>query len=525
MARLICGIDVGTGAVRAAVLKLGLRSSEVLQLHEVPLRLPEDGGPAEPEAVVEALRELARRLPPQVESRSAGLPGGDTTFRLLSFPRAALRQAEAAIRVELEGQLPFEADEALLDQLVLSPPAEDPATVLVALARTETVRARLRLLAEAGLEPGLLAIGALPLARLVPPGHALLQDEGLCLLDVGRTETDLLLLRRGRPVFLRSFRAGSEDVTRALAKALRRPRGEAEAVKCTHLALPEPGFPAPDAARAALAEAAQSGLGTLLTPLRRTLLELRAKGGAVAPPTRLLLAGGGSRIPGLASFLTQRLGLPVERLADAVPTPPGAPAESIPSFAQAIGLALEPGAPRSRRLDLRKGDVRYRGDRMAIRGHLRNALVVAGVAFLAWLFSAWAESRSLDREASQQSAALERATLEVMGKKYSDFGLVRSLLGKTGAEVEGPLPALDALDVLAELARTMPSDIRNNITLLTIETGKLAINGLTRNAEEASRIPEVLKEFERCVRDVGTLSGSGSEGNYSYQIEAATSCP
>jgi type IV pilus assembly protein PilM len=525
MARLICGIDVGTGAVRAAVLKLGLRSAEVLQLHELPLRLPEDGGAAEPAAVAEALGELARRLPPGLEARAAGLPGGDATFRVLPFPRAVLRQAEAAIRVELEGQLPFEADEALLDHLVLSSPAEDPATVLVALARSETVRARLRLLAEAGLEPGLLAVGALPLARLIPSGHALLQDEGLCLLDVGRTETDLLVLRQGRPVFLRSFRAGSEDVTRALAKALRRSRGEAEAIKCTHLALPEPGFPAPDAALAALGEAAHSGLNPLLTPLRRTLLELRAKGGTMAPPTRLVLVGGGTRIPGLPAFLAQRLGLPVERLADLVPPPAGVPAESFPSFAQAIGLALEPGAPRSQRLDLRKGEQRYRGDRAAIRGQLRNALIAAGVALAAWLFSAWAEGRALDKESEQQRAALERTTLEVMGKKYSDFSLVRSALGKSGATVEGPLPELDALDVLAELARSMPSDIRNNITLLSIESGKLAINGLTRNAEEAARIPEVLKEFERCVRDVGTLSGSGSEGNYSYQIEATTSCP
>lgn len=525
MARLSCGIDVGTGTVRAAVLKLGLRSFEVLQLHEVPLRLPEDGGPAEAGALAEALREIAGRLPPHVESRAAGLPGGDATLRLLSFPRAALRQIEAAIRVELEGQLPFEADETLFDHLLLSPPADDPATVLVALARTETVRGRLRLLAEAGLEPGLLSVGALPLARLVPPGHPLAQEEGLCFLEVGRLETDLLLLRRGRPTFLRSFRAGSEDVTRALAKVLRRSRGEAEAVKCAHLALPEPGVPAPDAAHAALAEAAQSGLGALLTPLRRTLLELRAKSDTLVPPARLVLAGGGSRIPGLASFLAQRLGLPVERLEDVVPVPPGTPSESFPSFARAIGLALEPAAPRSRRLDLRKGDVRYRGDQAAIRGHVRNALIAAGVAFLAWLFSAWAENRSLDREAEQQQAALERLSLEVMGKKYSDFDLVRSLLGKSGAGVEGPVPEMDALDVLAELARRMPSDIRNNITLLTIEPGKLAINGLTRNAEEASRIPEVLKEFDRCVRDVGTLSGSGSEGNYSYQIEATTSCP
>jgi hypothetical protein len=112
-----------------------------------------------------------------------------------------------------------------------------------------------------------------------------------------------------------------------------------------------------------------------------------------------------------------------------------------------------------------------------------------------------------------------------MGKKYSDFSLVRTLLNKSAQDVEGPLPVADALDILAELAKTMPSEIRNNVTLLDIEPGKLAINGMTRNAEEAARIPKVLEGYSTCVRDVGTLSGSGSEGNYTYQIEATTVCP
>ena len=128
-------------------------------------------------------------------------------------------------------------------------------------------------------------------------------------------------------------------------------------------------------------------------------------------------------------------------------------------------------------------------------------------------------------EATSLRAALQRATLEVMGKKYADFSLVRSLVGKSSPRIDGPLPRADALDILAQLASTMPSDIRNNITLLDIEPGKLAINGMTRNAEEAARIPKVLEEYKECVRDVGTLSGSGSEGNYTYQIEATTTCP
>jgi len=525
MARLVCGVDVGTGSVRAAVLRTGLRSAEVVTMLEVPLRIPEDGGPAEPAAVSEALAALAARIPPGVEARAAALPGGDATARTLSFPRAALRQAEPAIRIELEGQLPFETSEALLDHMVISEPGADPATVLVAVARTESVRAVLQRLAAAGLDPGSLAVGALPLLHLLPAGHPLRAEQGVCLLDIGRIETDLVMLDGGRPVFVRSFRTGSEDVTRAMARAFRIPRGEAEALKMTRLALTDPSLPVDDPSGRALAEAAQSGLALLLAPLRRTLLELRGRSGAAMDPTQVLITGGGSRIPGLAAHLSQRLGLPVRALADAVPTPAGIPAEALPAFTRAVGLALEISAPRSRRLDMRKGDVRYRGDTAALRSGLRQVALAAGVAFLAWIFYAWAQGRAVDAEAAQQRQALERVTEEVMGKKYTDFATVRTLLGKANQDVDGPVPPADALDILVELARTMPSEIRNNITMLSIEPGKLAINGLTRNAEEAARIPKVLEEFERCVRDVGTLSGSGSEGNYTYQIEATTSCP
>ncbi|MBI5489181.1 MAG: pilus assembly protein PilM [Deltaproteobacteria bacterium] len=525
MARLVCGIDVGTGSVRAAVLRVGLRSSESVALVETPLRVPDDGGPVEAGAMAEALGELAAKLPRGIESRAAALSGSDATIRILGFPRAALRQAEAAVRIELEGQLPFEPSEAVVDHMLLSQPGADPASLLVAVARTETVRALVASLAAHGLDPGSLAVGALPLLHLLPHGHAALTEDGVSILDMGRLETDLLVLRGGRPAFLRSFRVGAEDVTRAIAKAFRVPRGEAEAVKVTRLSLAEDPAALADPAMRALVEAAQGGLAALLGPLRRTVVELRARGSDAIEPARVLLTGGGSRIPGLAPFLAQRLGVPVETLAASVPAPPKAPPDALPAFGRAIGIALSGVAPRSRRLDLRQGEVRYRGDAAAARASLRNVAIAAALALLCWIFHAWTQHRALDREAAQQKTALERATLEVMGKKYSDFAVVRSLVSKASPRIEGPVPRADALDILAQLARTMPSEIRNNITLLDIEPGKLAINGMTRNAEEAARIPKVLEEYEECVRDVGTLSGSGSEGNYTYQIEATTICP
>jgi hypothetical protein len=423
---------------------------------------------------------------------------------------------------------------------VVSPAAKDPAAVLVVLARLEALRAFTSLLGSAGLDPGLVGIGALPLARLLPRGDKGQPPAALCLVDVGRLVTDLVVVRGGSPVFLRSFRAGAEEITRAIARALNVPRAQAEALKVGQLGFPDPAAisftPPPDGA---LLAAAETGLGALLAPLRRTLLELRGRAVLGNDPLRILLTGGGSRIPGLAAAVAARLVVPVERLADAPLRVRGVPPEAVPAFGRAIGIALDHAAPRSQRVDLRKGEVRYRGDTAALRSRARVVAAGLGLVFFAWVFSAWAHDRALDAEAGRQRAALERATTAVMGRKYSDFDAVRSLLGKSSKPAEGPLPKADVLDILADLARSVPAEIRHSLTSLTIQPGKLEMNGLTRNAEEAARIPKMLKPdrsretdrskgpspLEECVRDVGTLSGSGSEGNYTYQIEATTVCP
>ena len=240
---------------------------------------------------------------------------------------------------------------------------------------------------------------------------------------------------------------------------------------------------------------------------------------------RLWIAGDGAELPGLAEWLSSRLGVPVERLVDRIAPVPGVPPEAMPRFARAIAIALSAGAARSRYVDLRKGELRYRGDTAVLRSRYR--MVAAGLAALvaAWAFGSWSRCGSLDAEAHGQQQALERLTADVMGRKQSDFEMVRRLLDKTDVAVEGPMPSSDVLDILTELSRRIPSDIRNSVTTLDIEPGKLTINGLTRNAEEAARIPKVLAEYTDCIRDVGTLSGSGSTGDYTYQIEATTQCP
>lgn len=519
-------MDVGADAVRAVVLcsRLG-GAAEVERLEEVVLPVGEDGAEPAASAVAEALGTLRARLPKGLDPFAAAIPGDLATLRRLSFPRAALRQAEAAIRLELEGQLPFEVGDALLDHLSLSPPDREPAEILAILAPAEPVRDAVERLAAAGMDPASLSVGAAPLAHLLPPKDPRWSGpEAVGILDVGRLRSELVILRNRRPVFFRSFRHAGEDVTRALATAFRWSRGDAERTKQVEGALPEGGGTV-NARRTAVSAEASKGAARLAGAVRRTVLELQGRGDGGDAPARIALAGGGSLLPGLAEMLSGKLGLPVEPLERVMTAPKGFAPPAPAAWARALGLALEPGASRARRIDLRKGGLRYRGDAAALRTRFRGLAAGLLLVLVAWIFFAWARARTLDREADLQQQALGRVTLQVMGRKMTDFDRVRSILEKDAKEIEGPMPAADALDIVAELARAVPSDIRHTITRLRIEPGKLGMNGTTRNADEAAQIPLVLKAFRRCVRDVGTLSGSGSQGNYSYEIEATTRCP
>ncbi|MDI7266501.1 MAG: pilus assembly protein PilM [Myxococcota bacterium] len=521
MSRLICGVDVGTSGVRAAVVRPGLRGWSLVALVEEPLGAPADGGEAPPDAVAEAVSAVAARIPAGVEVVATALPGSLVTARQMQFPRAALRQAGAAIRIELDGALPFELSEAVFDHVVTSPPGEDPARVLVAVARAAPVRELAAVLAAAGMDPASVWAGALPFRALVAPAAPV--GEAICVLDIGRLSTDLAVFRDGVPEFLRSFRVGSEDLTRALAAAAGLDRARAEDLKMRIDVCPESAVGGPHAQ--ALLAAVDAGLSPLLGPLRRTLIELRAVEPADSAPARIWLAGRGSLLHGIAPWLSTRLGLPVEPLASRIAGLPGVDPAVVPAFGRALGTALSAASARSRTVDLRKGDVRYLGDAAALRSRFRRFGATLAVLFIAWAFGAWSRCSALDGEADRQREALGRMTKEVMERATTEFDQAGRLLDKADKPVEGPLPQADVLRMLGELSRRMPSDISNSITMLDIEPGKLTINGLTRNPEEAARIPKVLAEFTECVRDVGTLSGSGSAGDYTYQIEATTRCP
>ena len=478
------GIDVGTVAVKIAVVKSTYRKSQIAALAIADVA--ESGG------VVEALRRAAHAAfgakGPAADSVSVGFPGARTGLRTLSLPASAQRQIAEVLQYELEAQVPFDMENSVFDYKLL--PRRGPATgdqrlqLLTAVAPTEEVRGRIELVKEAtGLEPERVAVGAFPLANLVPTVPALGEEGPVLLIDLGAKNTDAVFLQAGEPIFARTLSLGTQGL---------------------------PG-----------------NANDIANEIRITMNAFRAQGGET--PTRVLLCGGGAFASEAASFLSAELNrLPVEVLApvglDTTLVNPQRVAE-LPRFAKAIGLAL--GAGRGTGLNLRKGPLVYERGFAWVREKVPVLAGLAAVLLVSLVFAFWSRMHAVSTERETLEAALRSVTKDVLGKELDNAADVETALASaTGQNEEDPLPHVDPFDVMVKLSEDIPPSMKHDVEDLVVEKGHVVLHGITGTIADVQQIKTSLKG-ERCFQSVKaprTVPQVNTD-RIKYTIEFELKCP
>jgi general secretion pathway protein L len=559
MAHTILGIDLGTYAVKVAQLQASFRAVRLLGLAERPLLPPlADTDRAEPllSRQIRTLVALLAELGIKPEMSAAAL-SGEVTLRVITLPLTDRKKIEQVLPFEMEGQLLCELEDQVIDHTVAQTgiAVEDGVPgcrVVAAAAPREAVHALLDPLTRAGLEPRLLGAQVLSLCALagpeVNPGGqpALIVDFGhrschVCVAAVPPTASHSL--SRGYPApgstaatFARTIARGSEQLTEAIARALRVDAETAERLK--HEADVRPGAPERGAA-AALRQA--------LRPLLRDLKQTVASYGLVygAAPRQLLLAGGGARLSGFAELLAEELALPVQPLplpaALLQPGPEAAPlpvsAEAQGSCLSALGLALAVAAP-APQVNFRKGEFAYRTDYSFLREKAPQlALLVLAILVCAGLVTL-ASYHSLKKEAEQLQAALRTETMALFGEPRTDGEAVSAELSSVIASARGSgqsVPTTSAFDLLDEISRAVPPSSKGKLDVseLNIRPKKTDIKGTASSAQYIEEMEAALRRIP-CFKQVDkgklvTVTNTGPDGKpievKQFTFNIATTCP
>lgn len=313
MPRSSIGLDIGTSAVRAAEVA-GKAPATLTRFGQVAL--PEGAVSAgeilDVEAVGNAIRDLWRRGGFRLKRVATAVANAKVVVRQVELPFMEEAELRDALQFQVQEYIPFPLEEAILDfQIIGEFPAEDGARMLrvvVVAAVRDMIDQFVGAIQKAGLTPTAIEYSAFAAARAIvePVGEPVGEAGPEVLLDVGGGVTSILVHDQGTPRFVRVLPIGGRDVTQALIEQLGVTPEEAEGQKVT-VGLPAAGAGAAEGP-ARIIEQRAAGF---IEEVRSSIEYYHSQPGG-APVTRVVLIGGGSRLPHLGERLSAVLRLPVE---------------------------------------------------------------------------------------------------------------------------------------------------------------------------------------------------------------------
>lgn len=346
MARGRVGLDIGSTNVRAAELSLsGTPSVDRIAQVPLPPGAVDNGEVRNPEETSEAIRELWRRGGFKSKQVALGVGNQRVVVREVTVPALPEKELRQSLPFQVQELIPIPIEDAVMDFDVLEEVEQEDRKMLrlmVVAAQREMIDQHLAAVLAARLEPVSVDLAPFALVRSVGEYEGLGLEEaeggGEALVDVGGDVTNICVHERGVPRFVRILPSGGNDVTSAVAGALGISTEQAEALK---RGIPLEQGPPPEEARRTVEQRAAA----LVDEIRSSLDFYRAQTPG-AQVGRILVTGGGSKMPGFIELLGQRVGVTTARghafgkVSVRVKLDDADLAEAEPLLAVAVGLAL-----------------------------------------------------------------------------------------------------------------------------------------------------------------------------------------
>lgn len=308
------GLDIGTSAVRAAVVQGG-KGLPVLKRYgqvSLPVGAVVAGEIVELDTVRDALTQLWKTAKLPRKRVVVGIANQRVIVRRIDIPYMSEEEFRESLAYRAAEYIPIPIEEAILDFVPLeeftTPDGEAMLSVLVVAAQRDMARNVLEVLSGIGVRPMAMDLQALALVRAVVGVGLDLDEHARAVVTIGAGVTQLAVVKAGSVRFLRTVPIGGETFTKTLADAISVDFQTAERQKrrLGVLADGDP-FQETDEGRKALTLEAD----TLIEEVRGSIEYYRSESGGDQVRS-VLISGNGARLPHLANRLGESLGLPIE---------------------------------------------------------------------------------------------------------------------------------------------------------------------------------------------------------------------
>lgn len=517
MPQRLVTLDISGNTARYVVVEAGFRSSE---LTNAGLLERNDG-----EERDEFLRRVVRTLPQPIDAVHVAAPGVLASTRRLTFPFADPRKIEAALEFELDGMMPYDIEDVVTPwHLVDRTPGQ--CTLLTSVTRREDLVEQLALLKEVGLETRTFVPPISALAELEPADN----HEPMAVVSLGASESHVALVREGLRNG-RSLRFGGEILDRYLAERFDLSLEQAQKAKHTEARILDTETDTDGDAKQ-VSDAVKQGLDPLVTALRSTFLAVPKE----EAPLRMLLTGGLSRLPGLAEYFSEVLGLPTDLLdvRAQVSDMECRPDALGPEYSVAVGLMLSVlRRGRSLPLNCRVGDFAYHGDLQFYRGEITRIAVgltavilmaITGLVVQYWMISA-------EEEEIRQGFC--DTTRRIAGRAICNPSAAIRYLREPGAAQGVSIPPYSASHHLEMVSKAIGTDVDIKLTELDIrlepridEADRVTLKGEVASFDSVQRIIAQVKR-DPCVEstEISKQRKTRNTDRVEFQLGVRVRCP
>lgn len=307
MSKINVGLDIGFSQIKVVSLLRDRDQSKLVSLGSIPAPSPGMLSDTEVdlEAVANAIRKLLSATKIDEKEIIAALPESKVFTRVIDdLPYLTDSELSSAIRYAAEEFIPMSLTDVNLNWQILfrSEKKETKTVVLVIASPKNVINKYIKVLGMAGLKPKALETETIAVTRSLVGNNPF--SPSSLIVQLGATTTDFAVVAKGLIWLTRSISTGGLSLTRTLAQHFNFELAQAEEYKKVY-GMNE------DQLEGKVLDALKPVVDIIAGEGKRVMQAFEANY-PQNPIKRVVLSGGGAKMPGLVIYLASSLGLEVQ---------------------------------------------------------------------------------------------------------------------------------------------------------------------------------------------------------------------
>jgi len=310
------GLDIGHYTIKLVMLD---RSPQGWKVHTslsalTPPNSVRDGSVVDVAAVAATIKGLLKRAGLKNAAAHVSVAGASVVMRNVRIPKMNEQTLRKSIRFEAGRYVPNSPEDSYIEFEILGDTEDGQMDVLIVAAPKQLVDSRLQACTMAGVEVESVNVELFAAFRaLVEANQGIdIANDTIALIDIGAYTTQVSVIHKGNFAITRTINQGGNNLTDALQRYFKLTFEDAEEGKMQLdvRALLDDTKPTENPPLRVL----QPQLDELIREMRRSLnfyQSQQTEAGAGGNLSWMLVSGGGAKLPGIADYMSGRLGLKV----------------------------------------------------------------------------------------------------------------------------------------------------------------------------------------------------------------------